>query len=96
MLQLSLQEEHCNPSLACAFLSQEHSNQYWHSSISDMKLTLQLHKPHIITNVMKVVLVKLLHCLIKYIVIRISEILQMYFDIAQELVILGEDRNNGD
>ena len=67
-----------------------------HSYISDMKLTLQLHKPRIITKVMKVVLFKLLHCLIEYIVVRISEILQMDFDITQELVILGEDCDNGD
>ena len=100
MLQLSLQEEHYNASLACACLSEEHLNQCWHSSIFDMKLTLQLHKPHIITKVMMVVLVKLPHCLIKYFVLdcitRLSKILQMHFDITQELVILGEDRNNGD
>ena len=45
---------------------------------------------------MTVVLVKLPHRCVNYIVIGVSVILQMYFDITQELVILGEDRNNGD
>jgi hypothetical protein len=61
-----------------------------------MELTLQLHKPHTITKMTEVVPLKFPHCHIKYIVIGISKILQINFDIPQELVILGEYCNDRD
>ena len=45
---------------------------------------------------MQVVLVKYSLCLIRYIVIRDSEILQIYFHVTQELVVFGKYRNDRD
>ena len=45
---------------------------------------------------MKVVLFKLPSCDVRYIIIGVSVILQMYLDISQELVILGEDHDDRD
>ena len=45
---------------------------------------------------MEVVLLKLSLRLNRYIVIRVSEILQIYFDISQELIVLGEYHNDRD
>jgi hypothetical protein len=60
-------------------------------SAFDAQRTFQSHVPHAITKMTQVVLFKLPLCLVRYsIIIWVSVILQVPFDITQELVVLGE------